>query len=168
VHFYYPAISATTSALTGGILMTCLALLAAAQVLRGAAPGRRLRRTTTIGSVLPMLFTAQLVLFIGQETVESLIAGCVPSPVEMLLWGIVGQLPAAIVAAALVSWLSARMEAAWDVIVSASAELVADHLTGVRETCPAPASPVSPALTSTFPGAFRKRGPPTLLPSPVL
>lgn len=169
MHTYYPALSGTLSAIVGGALMACMLVLAAAQVMRGASQGRRARRSVKIGDVLPALFTAQLLLFVGQETVECLVGGrAIPSPIEEILWGVFGQLPAALLASIVVSWLSARMHEAWAVLVSCSARLVQHGLALLPPRRPRPAPHAAPALASTFPRAFRKRGPPNLLPSPVL
>jgi hypothetical protein len=169
LHTYYPAFSGTLSGLIGGVLMACMAILAVARILHGTSPGRRPRRSASVGAVLPALFTAQLLLFVGQETLECLIGGrAVPSPMEELLWGVFGQLPAALVASVVVSWLSARMESAWAVLVASTARLLPDHLVQLAETRPRPAAPVPSGLATAFPRAFRKRGPPTPLPSSAL
>jgi hypothetical protein len=59
------------------------------------------------------IFTIQLAWFAGQEVVEALVAGTpVASVADLLLWGTLGQLPVALVAAAGLRWLLARFEAA--------------------------------------------------------
>ncbi|HXM56619.1 MAG TPA: hypothetical protein VOB72_14580 [Candidatus Dormibacteraeota bacterium] len=169
LHAYYPVLSGALSGVVGGALMACMIVLAAARVLRGASPGLRPRRSVGVGDVLPALFTAQLVLFVAQETVECMVGGrAIPSPVEELLWAVLGQLPAALLAAIVVSWLSARMEAAWAVLVAAVVPLLPDHLRAARIVGRVPAAPSSPALASTFLRAVPKRGPPALLPASVL
>jgi len=164
LHAYYPALSGTLSAIVGGILMACMAILAASRLVRGAAPGGRMRRSVRVGDVLPALFTAQLLLFLAQESIECLVGGrAVPSPMEEVLWGVFGQLPAALVASIVVSWLSARMEAAWAVLLAGVTQLLPDDRQAVPvERAPRRAPQASPALASTFPRAFRKRGPPPL------
>ena len=60
-----------------------------------------------------MLFTVQFAWFAGQEVGEALLAGApVDSVANLLLWGSVGQLPVAVVAAAGLRWLLARFESA--------------------------------------------------------
>ena len=168
-HLYYPALSGALSGIVGGALMTCMIVLAVARVLRGVSPGLRPRRSVRVGDVLPALFTAQLLLFVGQETVECLIGGAaIPSPIEELLWAVFGQLPAALLAAIVISWLSTRMEAAWAVLVEAVARLLPDHLTAAPIAGRAPAAPASPAPASTFLRAIPKRGPPVLRRATVL
>jgi hypothetical protein len=111
---------------------------------------------------MPALFVAQLLFFMGQETVESLVAGGghLPSAVELLFWGAFGQLPAAAAAAVVLTWLLARLDAAWTAIAAGRVGLSCQDLTlalaGVARCRPAPAR----WLDSTFPLAFGKRGPP--------
>jgi hypothetical protein len=59
------------------------------------------------------MFTMQLAWFAGQEVVEALVAGArVASAADLLLWGTLGQLPVALVAAAGLRWLLACFETA--------------------------------------------------------
>jgi hypothetical protein len=168
VHAYFPTLTGSLSALVGGALMAGLVLVAAARSLRLTPPGHRRRATARFVDLLPMLFLAQLVLFMGQETIEAWVAGGhVPSAPEQLFWGALGQLPAAAIAAAVLAWLLTRLEAAWTAIVGALARLLDE-----------PAPPLSPPavrtapagwrrLSSEFPSAFRKRGPPAALLAPA-
>ena len=168
VHAYFPGLIGAVSAGIGGALMACLVLVAAARLLRGARPGHRSRRAVGFLDLLPALFVCQLLVFMGQETIESFAGGGpVPSVVEQLLWGSLGQLPAACAAAAVLSWLSARTEAAWDVLLAAVARLAPEPFLAIpMRGQRLDAAPVR-ALTSAFPSAFRKRGPPRRLPRPV-
>src|SRR5262249_5078071 len=120
----------------------------------------RLRATARFFDLLPALFAAQLLVFMGQESIESLAAGGhLPSLVELLVWGAFGQLPAAALATAALTWLLARLETAHAALLDRAARLLGDPapLTPGR-----PARPERPALplASTFPAAFLKRGPP--------
>ena len=63
--------------------------------------------------LVAMLYTIQLASYAAQEAGEALAAGMsVDSAAHLLLWGTLGQLPVAIVAAAGVRWLLARFEGA--------------------------------------------------------
>jgi hypothetical protein len=130
-----------------------------------APPGWRRRSTARFAELLPVLFTAQLIVFAGQETIESLAAGGghLPSVVELLFWGAFGQLPSAAIAAVALTWLLVRLEAAWTVLLTGPARLLPQP--GALSERAAPRAP-APArlLTSTFPSAFRKRGPPAASP----
>ncbi|TMC13313.1 MAG: hypothetical protein E6J41_00755 [Chloroflexi bacterium] len=162
VHAYFPALTGALSAALGG---TALAVLLAVAAARSLAPGpaaRRIRPTARFFDLLPALFAAQVLVFAGQETIESLAAGApVPSVGELLFWAALGQLPAAAVAAAALTWLLARLESVWTALVDGVARLLGEPWT------PAPARPLglqpAPALrlASAFPAAFHKRGPPS-------
>ncbi len=166
-HAYLPALTGGLSAILGVALMTCLLVVAAARALAPGAVWQRRRATLRFSDLLPALFAAQLLVFAGQETVEGLAAGGghLPSVVELLFWGALGQLPAAAVAAAVVAWLLTRLEAAWSTLVAAAARLLDEP------GAPASGHPSRPEpaavlrLASAFPSAFRKRGPPLCSPS---
>jgi hypothetical protein len=162
VHAYLPTLAGVVSAGIGGLLLVGLLVIAAARSLSSCQAGWRRRSTLRFSDLLPALFVAQLLVFAGQETVESLAAGGghVPSALELLLWGTLGQLPAAAIAAAVLAWLLSRLEAAWTVLLDGATRLLQDPF------IPAIASPRRPALAanmrlaSAFSAAFRKRGPP--------
>jgi hypothetical protein len=55
----------------------------------------------------------QLAVYLAQETLEATWGGYPrPDLADLLLWGSLGQVPAAIAAGAALSWLSIRFEAA--------------------------------------------------------
>ena len=165
-HAYFPALSGVLSLAVGGGLMSALLLVAAAWVISGTPSGHRRRPTVRAFDVLPGLFLAQMVVFVGQEVAETLLAHeSVPSVLELLLYGTAGQLPAAALGAVVIRWLSARLESAWTVLVAGVAGTVPQPLTPAVRPRRRPAPARSLALASTFPGAFRKRGPPVLLPA---
>lgn len=167
-HGYYPMLTAGISAAVGGLLTIALVLVAAARTLPGPGAGRT-RATARFTDLVPLLFVAQLVVFMGQETLEALAAGgTVPSAIELLLWGTLGQLPAAATAAAVACWLLARVEAARTALAVALAELI-DRPAPPALVLAAHAEPAPRlALASAFPAAFRKRGPPHLRPAPAV
>jgi hypothetical protein len=112
VHAYFPALVKTSLGALALTVMGALLLVAASRVVaRGVAP-RRISGPTFI-SLLATLFTIQLAWFIAQEVTESLAAGArIDSASNLLLWGMVGQLPVAVVGAAALRWLWTRVEAA--------------------------------------------------------
>lgn len=162
VHSYLPTLAGGLSAALGVLLMTGLLVIAAARSLGPLHIGYRRRATLRFSDLLPALFAVQFVVFAGQETIESVAAGGghLPSAVELLFWGTVGQLPAAAIAAALVTWLLTRLEAAWTILLDGAKRLFqeppAPALVGPARPEPAPVL----RLASAFPSAFRKRGPP--------
>ena len=110
-----------------------------------------------------MVFTAQLVVFIGQETAEAAAAGGpLPSVLQLLFWGALGQLPAALIASAVVAWLLTRLETAWTTIVAGVAAVLGEPEAPAPAATGRPRRTPSSTLESAFPAAFRKRGPPAL------
>jgi hypothetical protein len=112
VHAYFPAL--LKLALGGAALafIAGLLIVGAARLLAGGPGSRRASAGSFIG-LLGTLFTVQLALFIAQEVAEA-IAGGLPadSASNLLLWGMVGQLPVAMAGAAALRWLWTRVEAA--------------------------------------------------------
>jgi hypothetical protein len=81
--------------------------------------GRRMRSTTepSYVSVLAFLFSIQLAAFAAQEIAEAVVAGStMRSAPDLMLWGTLGQLPIAAIAALAFRWLSARVVAAVGVL----------------------------------------------------
>ena len=114
--------------------------------------------------MLAALFTIQLACFITQEVGEALVAGtAVDSAAHLLLWGSLGQLPVAAVAAVALGWLWTRFESA------------VEDLRAVLAVAPAPSAPVTVAasvwpvpdrarlLSYVAGGSLGKRGPPSSL-----
>jgi hypothetical protein len=163
VHGYFPvvaktALGALAAALIGGLVLVGLArLLSGRRVRSGSEP--------SFVSLLAILFSLQLAAFAAQEIVEALVAGTsVMSAAELLLWGTMGQLPVAIVAASGLRWLSARVESA--------VGLVRDVVRAALSITPAPTPAAIPLyltpdlalLIARLAGpSLAKRGPPTSL-----
>lgn len=158
VHAYFPQLAKTV--LGGG----ALAVLAAAAIvaLARVATGRRIDKASAPSAIrlLAVLFTAQLALFAIQETVEAALGGSqLATAGELLLWGTLGQLPVALVAAFALRWLVARLEP--------SVEALA-RVAGARQPLiPAIAVPLValPAFAAVDGGrgihTFSRRGPPS-------
>ncbi len=110
-HAYFPlvaktALGAAAAALLGGLLLVGLAR---------AVTGRRVRSDSepSYVSLLAVLFSLQLATFAAQEITEALVAGTsIGSAADLLLWGTLGQLPVAVIAAGALRWLSARIDSA--------------------------------------------------------
>jgi hypothetical protein len=163
-HAYFPmvaktAVGAVAVALIGGLLLVGLARILS---------GRRVRSDSepSYVSLLAILFSLQLATFAAQEIAEAIVAGTsIGSAADLLLWGTLGQLPVAVVAASVLRWLSARVESAVGLI----REVVAASL----RVAPAPApvaiaayvAPDVALLMSRVAGSsLAKRGPPSSLP----
>jgi len=162
-HAYFPlvaktALGAFAAALLGGLVLVGLARLMS---------GRRVRSDSepSYVSLLAVLFSLQLAFFAAQEITEALVTGVsTGSAADLLLWGTLGQLPVAVIAAAALRWLSARVDTA--------VGLIRDAVRAALPAIPAPpvALPVNAArdvalLISRAAGAsLAKRGPPSSLP----
>jgi hypothetical protein len=164
VHAYLPTVTAGVGAVLGAVLMTGLLLAAAARWLAPVPAGLRPRSSVRFLDALAVAFIAQLVIFIGQESVEALAAGQAAPPLsDLLLWGAFGQLPAAFVAAAAITWLLTRLETAWTALAEAVPRVLVEPFAAEGARRPWPASDGRLYLNSAFPSAFRKRGPPLRL-----
>jgi hypothetical protein len=110
-HGYFPLVAKTALGTVAAALIAGLVLVGFARILSG----RRVRSDSeqSYVSVLAILFSLQLATFAVQEITETLVAGSsVMSAPDLLLWGTLGQLPVAVIAAAALRWLSARVESA--------------------------------------------------------
>lgn len=158
-HAYFPWAAKTMLGVAAvGLLMTLL-VLAMARILAGG--GRRIAGGPSFINLFAILFTVQLVLFVTQEAVEAAVAAApANSDSSVALWGMLGQLPAAALAALALSWLWSRVEAALDVLRSTPS---------VERWCPSPASLSVPAwpvyllvAADPVPGSrHARRGPPS-------
>ncbi|HET6310698.1 MAG TPA: hypothetical protein VFH00_06800 [Candidatus Nitrosotalea sp.] len=110
-HVYFPglvraSLGAAAALVLAGVFVVGLARLLSGRAIRpdSAPPFLRL---------CAAMFTIQLACFAGQEVVEALFVGAPAASVaDLLLWGTLGQLPAAVMAAAGLRWLMARFETA--------------------------------------------------------
>jgi hypothetical protein len=163
-HGYFPALSLLLTAAVGGGLVAALALLAAARAFAVVPPGWRRRSAVRVFDVLPTLFLVQLLVFATQESLETVASGgAFPSLVELLFWGAIGQLPAALLGALVISWLSSRLEEAWTLLVTAAAHYAGALTPLAPGRAPRPRPAAGLALASVSPAALRKRGPPASL-----
>jgi hypothetical protein len=167
-HAYVPALSSLAMGAAGALVLVALLVVAWAGVApAGHRPAAERQRRRPLVDLAAALFVAQLAIFLLQETVETAIAGQAPRGVgDLLLWGCLGQLPAALVAALALSWLGARVEAAVVVLAAwAGRPLV------VRTVAP-PARLRFPARPAARPapvaGSVCQRGPPARSSSPPI
>jgi hypothetical protein len=162
VHAYFPLVAKTALGTIAMALIAGLLLVGLARLLSG----RRVRSDSepSYVSLLAILFSLQLATFAAQEIVEGLVSATnVMSAPDLLLWGTLGQLPVAVVAASALRWIGTRLESAVGLI---------RHAIGVvLRIAPAPAPAVPPyatpdiaLLVSRVAGsALLKRGPPSSL-----
>jgi ABC-type multidrug transport system fused ATPase/permease subunit len=163
-HAYFPLLARTSLGIVATVLLASLFLIGLARMLAGRSSVRATSTTSFVG-LLAALFTIQFACFVGQEIGEALIAHArLASPVDLLLWGALGQLPIAALAATALGWIFTRFETAVDQIRSVIA---------VRRPSPVPIAVGIPAWTVTY-GAvlllcvagasLSKRGPPSSFP----
>lgn len=110
-HAYFPAI---VKPVLGVAAMAVLATLLVVGFARLVA-GRRVPHepAPSFLRLLAVLYTVQLAFFALQETAEAVFSGAPPNSVEVLiLWGTVGQLPVAVIAALALRWLLVRLRPA--------------------------------------------------------
>ena len=161
-HTYFPLVAKTALGAAAAALIGALVVMGLARILSG----RRVRSTTEPSyiSLFAFLFSIQLAAFVAQEIAEAIIASSsVGSAPGLMLWGTLGQLPIAAIAALALHWLSARVESA--------VGLIRDVIGATVPLRPAPlvAIPVYEAsdqalLTSRVASSpLAKRGPPTSL-----
>ncbi len=162
-HAYFPmvaktALGAISAALIGGLVMVGLARILS---------GRRVRSDAepSFISLLAVLFSLQLTTFALQEIAEALAAGTTfGSAADLLLWGTLGQLPIAIIAASALGWLSARVESAVGLIRDVVRAALRAAPTPTPATMPVYSAPDFALLVSRVDGySSAKRGPPTSL-----
>lgn len=161
-HAYFPGLAKTglglaATAVLGALLVTGFARLATGRRLEAEAPPSYVR-------MLAALFTLQLAIYAAQETLEARLAGsALGSAADLLLWGAIGQLPAAAAAALALRRLLARLGPAVEAIlvaVTATVQPVAPALAPVAVALPidAPAFGIRIAATS-----LTRRGPPSFV-----
>ena len=163
VHAYFPLVAKTALGAVAAGLIAGLLLVGLARLLSGL----RVRSDSepSFISLLAILFSLQLATFAAQEIVEGLVGGTsLMSAPDLLLWGTLGQLPVAVIAASALQWLSARVESA----VGQIRDVVRAALRKARATSPsaipAHAAPNLALLISRVAGSsLAKRGPPSSL-----
>jgi hypothetical protein len=159
-HAYFPTFVKTT---LGGVALAALVTLLILGAARVVACGRhqRVAGGPSFLSLLAVLFTLQLGWFMAQEVTEALVAGVAPpGAADLLLWGVLGQLPVAVAGAAVLVWLGRQVEAA-----IAGLGSVAPASVPLRFKAPVVPQPIgvegAVATTHASRSAIVKRGPPT-------
>jgi len=161
-HAYFPLVAKTALGAAAAALIGALLLVGLARILSG----RRIKAASepSFVSLLAVLFSIQLAAFVAQEVAEAIIAGSrVASAPALVLWGTLGQLPIAVIAAIAFRWLSARVETAVWLI----REIV--RATIALQAAPSIAIPVYAAsdrallMSSVAWSRLVKRGPPSSL-----
>ena len=162
-HAYFPTLAKTSVGVAGVGLMGALLVIGASRLLT-ARPNDPVASPSYL-PLLSTLFTVQLSCFVAQETIESLLAGSAPaSAMHLVLFGTLGQLPIAAVAALALKWIAARIETAWVSLLQEFATTTATFgwtrlILGRRDLEP------QWVLAEIYPLAYVKRGPPEVIPA---
>jgi hypothetical protein len=162
-HAYFPGMAKSGLGVLAMFVLCALLAIGVARIARGRGMVRAAAQPPSFVRLFAALFTLQLAVFAVQESVESMVGGAPPSPVTvLLLWGTLGQLPVAAVAALALRWLIVRFEAAVEDIRT---------LLGTVEIVSWPVSPaIAPVLIGVdedrmlslwWGSATHKRGPPS-------
>lgn len=151
-HAYFPVLAKTV---LGGAAMALLAALLLIGLAR-LASGRliELQSGPPFIRVLAVLYTVQVAIFVMQETLEG------SSTSELVLWGLMGQLPVAVVGALALRWLLANLEPALSslkVRCEAVFQLVPFGTAVVLWPAPVPVYVNRAAVA----GSINRRGPPS-------
>ena len=158
-HQYFPLLVKTSLGATAVGLLAVLFLIALSRGLGRRRPVPGIRPEPYI-ALLAGLFTLQFAIFSVQEVVEAVIAGSSAASVtHLLLWGTLGQLPVAALAALTWRWLGTRFEAAIDDI-SENLELITLPPLPAVVVAWTP-QPQALLLSRAAGRALVKRGPPT-------
>ena len=156
-HTYFPALMKTGFGLTAAFLLLAVAVVGLARVLAG----RRLQASPAPGflRLLAMLFSLQLGVFIVQESVEMAAGAPATSAAALLLWGSLGQLPVAVLAAIALRWIAVRVAPAVASLLQpmAGAIRLTPRVVAVRAV-PLPVAATTSLETLSL--TFTRRGPP--------
>lgn len=159
VHGYFPpvvkpALGVAAMALLGALLAVGLARIVAGRRLEHEPAPSYLR-------LLAVLYTVQLGCFAVQETAEAALSGASPSSASVLiLWGTVGQLPVAVVAAIALRWLLVRLRPAL-LVLRSRCDAAFQLLPYTAAVVLVPITNESPWARDGFARAVSLRGPPS-------
>ena len=156
-HAYFPAL--VKSAFGLGAIFVLLSLVAVG--LARLLAGRRIVSSPAPPFVrlVALLFCFQLTCFVVQETIEMAAGAPATSAPALLLWGSVGQLPVAVLAALALRWIAVRVAPAIAGLLRPAADAV--RLTRFTVTLQSRPVPVEAVLSlEILASRLRRRGPP--------
>lgn len=162
VHAYFPGLVRTGLGIAAALALAALFLIGLARILSG----RSIRTDSTphYARLVATLFTVQLLFFAAQEVGEALVGGApVVSVAHLLLWGTLGQLPVAMIAAAGLRWILARFESAVKEIRIALAAVARPGASMAVAACAWSQVDRNLALRPVAGASLAKRGPPSSL-----
>jgi hypothetical protein len=161
-HAYFPMVAKTTLGVMAATLVAAMFVIGLARMLSGRSLTRTRGRFGYI-ELLAALFTIQLACFVTQEVGEAIFSGvAVDSAPHLLLWGTLGQLPVAAIAALALGWLWTRFESAVDEL-RAVLTVAPGPMRQIAVTVGIWPDPDRAHLLSQVAGSLGKRGPPSSL-----
>ena len=160
-HAYFPLLAKTAIGAIATALLAGMFVIGLSRILSG----RTRVATPSQGSFVQLvaaLFTIQLACFITQEVVEGMVSGAgSASAPYLLLWGTLGQLPVAAVAAAGLRWLGTRFEAAVEDLRAVLTAVRTPRIPALVTVQSSPPPNGALLLSHVAGGSLGKRGPPT-------
>lgn len=158
-HAYFPSV--VKPALGGTALAILAAMLAVGFARIAAGRGVEHEPAPSLLRLLAVMYTLQLGCFAVQETAEAALSGASPSSASvLLLWGTIGQLPVAAVAAVALRWLLVRLRPALLVLWS-RCKAALQPMPYTPALVLVPITTESMRASDGFAGAIRLRGPPS-------
>jgi hypothetical protein len=159
-HAYFPVLAKTALGAAAAVLLAGMFVIGLARVVKAQSRVKKASQDSFV-QLVALLFTIQLASFISQEVAEAAIAGTgVASAASLLLWGTLGQLPVAAVAALGLRWLLTNFESAVEEL-RAVLTAVKTPLIPTLVTVQAWPAPEGALLISRLIPSRSKRGPPT-------
>ena len=160
-HAYFPTLAKTTLGLLAAAFLVAIFVIGLARVLAARSNSKTGSAPRYI-ELVAALFTIQLVCFIAQEVGEAAVAGtAADSAPHLLLWGTLGQLPVAAIAAVALRWLGTRLESAVGELRAVLAIEVPAPIAGAVAVWGTASG--SLLLSHFVGGSLAKRGPPPSL-----
>jgi hypothetical protein len=160
-HAYFPLLAKTALGVVAAAFVAGMFVIGLARMVSG-------RSRIAVGSqnsyveLVALLFTIQLACFIVQEVTEAAIAGTgAASAPYLLLWGTLGQLPVAAVAAIGLRWLWTRFESAVRELRAVLAMVSAPPMPALLKVQVWPAANGNVLRLQPAGGSLNQRGPPT-------
>ena len=160
-HAYLPLLAKTALGAVAAVFLAGMFVIGLARMISGRSRVEAGSQNSYV-ELLALLFTVQLACFIVQEVTEAAIAGTsAASAPYLLLWGTLGQLPVAAVAAIGLRWLWTRFESAVEGLRAVLALVSAPAVPALLAMQVWPAANGNVLLLQTAGGSLHKRGPPT-------
>jgi len=160
-HAYFPLLAKTTLGAIAAAVLAGMFVIGLARVMNGRRQAKGGSQKSFL-ELVAILFTVQLACFIAQEVAEATISGAgVAAAPYLLLWGTLGQLPVAVVAAVGLRWLWMQFESAVDELRAMFSAVRSPKFPAAVNVHMWPAPDGALLLLALAGGRLGKRGPPT-------